>query len=286
MQSLGGGAAGTQGISYNYLDKPEQVHIPGKGTLQIVYDADGNKLQKIFTPDGSTVTTTTTYINAYVYQSIGGAAEQQQFINFEEGRIRVVWPVSQNNSYDLLTIDGNMDLPGSLRGTYDYSIRDYQGNVRMMLTEETDLGSNTCTMETARAANEEPLFGQVDASGVPTADNEVKARFPVSTIPGESSGGGWQNSTIGSYVSQVGNLASSRIGPNTLLKVMGGDQITAQTLYYYQDPVVNRSGGTTLVTDLLSSLAAAIGGGPTTALLHGAATTITGNLGSSLQAKF
>ncbi|MDR3715614.1 MAG: hypothetical protein P4L51_22620, partial [Puia sp.] len=242
-----------------------------------------NKLQKIFTPEGSTVTTTTTYINEYVYQSIGGAADQLQFINFEEGRIRVVQTVSQNNGYDLLTIDGNMDLPGGLRGAYDYSIRDYQGNVRMLLTEETDLGSNTCTMETARAANEEPLFGQVDASGTPTATNEVKARFPVSSIPGQTSGGGWQNSTIGSYVSRVGNLASSRIGPNVLLKVMGGDQVSAQTLYYYQDPVVNTSGGTTLVTDLLTSLAAAIGGaGASPSLMHGAATNITGSLGNSV----
>ncbi len=284
-QSLNNGAAGTNGISYNFLDKPDQVRLVGKGLIHIVYDADGNKLKKIFTPEGSSIATTTTYIDEFVYQSIGGGTDSLQYINFEEGRIRVVSAVTQNNGYDLLTIDGNMDLPGSQRGAYDFFIRDYQSNVRMILTEESDKGSNSCTMETARAANEEPLFGQVDASGVPTAANEVKARFAVSGIPGQSSGGGWQNSTIGSYVSRVGNLAGNKIGPNTLLKVMAGDSITATTIYYYQDPVVNTT-GTSMITNLLTSLAAAItGGGATSGLLtHGAgpAAGITSPLGNSV----
>jgi hypothetical protein len=66
---------------------------------------------------------------------------------------------------------------GGFRGVWDFFVRDYQGNVRMILTEETHNGGNSCTMETARAANEEPVFGQVDAGGIPSAANEVKARF-------------------------------------------------------------------------------------------------------------
>ena len=144
-------------IRYNFLDKPEEVHIVGKGTIRLVYDANGNKLQKIFTPEGSTSAITTTYINEFIYQG-----DSLQYINFEEGRIRVVQAVNQNNGFDLLAMDGNMDLPGGKRGAYDFFIRDYQGNVRMIITEETHLGSNSCTMETQRAANEEPVFGQVD----------------------------------------------------------------------------------------------------------------------------
>lgn len=264
------------GIRYNHLDKPEEIRIAGKGVIKIVYDADGEKLQRSYTPEGSSVTTTTTYINAFVYQG-----DELQYINFEEGRIRVMQSVNQNNGYDYLTMDGNMDLPGNKRGTYDYFIRDYQGNVRMILTEQTHAGSNTATMEMARAANEEPIFGQVDETGTPNSSNEVKARFAVSSIPGQGSpGGGWTNNTIGSYVSRVGNLAGKKIGPNSLLKVMAGDEVSATTIYYYQSSVTNIS-GTSHVTDVLGSLAQAIAGGAaTTGLAHGstAATAITGQL--------
>ncbi|MBC7936718.1 MAG: hypothetical protein H7Y86_15310 [Rhizobacter sp.] len=54
---------------------------------------------------------------------------------------------------------------------------------RMILTEENHIGINARTMETNRAANEEPVFGQVDATGVPTAVNEVKTRVAVANIP-------------------------------------------------------------------------------------------------------
>lgn len=69
------------------------------------------------------------------------------YINFEEGRIRVMQPVASDNGYDALSINGNMDLPNGGRGAYDYFIRDYQENVRMILTEETHFSSGQCTME-------------------------------------------------------------------------------------------------------------------------------------------
>lgn len=273
-----GGVTGANGISYNYLDKPEQMRVAGKGTIKIVYDADGNKLQKIFTPEGSSTPTTTTYINGFVY-----SGDNLQYIDFEEGRIRVMHSVAQNNGYDILNLDGNFDLPGGLRGAYDYFVRDFQGNVRMILTEETHLGSNSCTMETARAANEEPLFGKVDANGTPTADNEVKRRFAVSGIPGQSTGGGWQNAAIGNYVIRLGNLVGKKVGPNVLLKVMAGDQVSAQSIYYYQDPVVNATGGTSLVTDLITSLATAIStSNVTSSLVHGSASNIVSPLSGSV----
>jgi len=273
-----GGSSNTRGISYNYLDKPEFIHIGGKGTIQLVYDADGNKLQKIFTPENGGAAIVTSYINGFIYRG-----DDLQYINFEEGRVRVMQTVNQNNGYDLLTMDGNMDLPGGTRGAYDFFVKDYQNNIRMILTEEVHTGSNSCTMETSRAANEEPLFGPVDASGKPTDDNEVKARFPVASIPGQTVGGGWQNAGIGEYVSRIGNLAGHKIGPNALLKVMAGDQISAQTQYYYQNPVTNSSGGATLVTDLLASLASAISGSSaTSSLVHPASGDITSALNTSV----
>lgn len=273
-----GAVVGANGIRYNFLDKPEEIRIKGKGTITIVYDASGSRLQKLYTAEGSSTTTTTTYINEFVYKG-----EVLQYINFEEGRIRVMQSVSQNNGYDALNIDGNMDLPAGKRGVYDYFVRDYQENVRMILSEEAHTGSNACTMETNRAANEEPVFGKVDANGNPSSGNEVQARFAVSSIPGQSSGGGWQNSSIGNYVSRIGNLAGNKVGPNTLLRVMAGDEVSATTIYYYQNPVSNTSGSTTLLSNLLLSLTQAIGGSGVTSAVHqGAASDITSLLNSDV----
>lgn len=234
-------------ITYNYLDKPELITITGKGTIKIVYDAEGNKLQKIFTPEvsgGQAITTT--YINEFVYKE-----DALQYINFEEGRLRVITPVSQATNYggvttDALTISGNMNLPGGKKGVYDFFIRDYQENVRMILTEEVHTGFNTCTMETARQAQEDAVF-QGDG-------NEVE-----NTRTGKPAG--W-NSNSSTSVSKLGTTtAVPQVGPNALLKVMAGDVVNATTDYYYQAPVTNTSGTTTLTQNIITSILSAITGG-------------------------
>lgn len=265
--------SGSDGISYNYLDKPEEINISGKGKIKIVYDADGNKLQKIFTPNGSAVSVTTTYINGFVYKG-----NELLYINFEEGRIRVITPVSTGNGYDALIIDGNMTLPAGKEGVYDFFIRDYQENVRMILTEEIHNGSNKCSMEVGRATNEEPIFGQTGA-----ANEVVTTRFAVSGIPGQSSGGGWSNTAIENSVSLLQNSPGKKTtGPNVLLKVMAGDLVNATTQYYYQNTVVNTT-GSTLVNDVLLSLIGSITGSSATGtLVKGATGNISSQLGGSV----
>ena len=261
-------------ITYNFLDKPELINITGKGTIQIIYDADGNKLQKRYTPAGSSTANTTTYINEFVYQgtSVSGATpnETLSYINFEEGRIRAVTTVSSGNGFDGLTIDGSMDLPtgqaglpNSKRGAYDFFVRDYQQNIRMILTDETHTGINECTMETSRASNEDPVFGQ------PGASNEVEqTRFTKPT--------GWASNTSSS-VSNLGSL-THKMGPNALLKVMAGDQISATTQYYYQNAVTNTTGNN-LTTSIVTALIQSILGSPaTTGLDKGNTTPISTEL--------
>ena len=270
------GVAGANGIRYNFLDKPEEIRIAGKGVIKIIYDANGTKLQRTYTPE-SGATATTSYINSFVYRE-----NALEYINFEEGRVRVMTAVNQSNPYDYLTLDGNMNLMGGKRGTYDFFIRDYQANVRMIVTEQIHVGSNTATMETNRAQNEEPLFGKVDENGDPTVDNEIKLRFPVANIPGQGPGTGWTSGSIGDYVARVGNLAGRKTGPNALLRVMAGDEVSATTIYYYQQPVVNTA-GTSIVTDILGSLVQVISGsGSTTGILHGQ--TIAGSIVNQLDA--
>ncbi len=262
--------SGTNGIRYNYLDKPEEIKIVGKGVIKIIYDASGRKLQRQYTADGSSTTQIVSYINQFVY-----SGNDLQYMNFEEGRVRVLTAVGENNGYDFRTLDGTIDLPGGKRGAFDYYIRDYQANVRMILTIESHVGGNTCTMESSRATNEEGIFGQVDATGTPTGNNEVAARFPTASIPGS----GWTANTSG-YVSRVGALAASKVGPNSLMKVMAGDKISATTQYYYPVAVTNGT-GTSILSDLLGSLVQTIGSGGVTGSVTKAA---AGNIGTLLNA--
>jgi RHS repeat-associated protein len=253
---------GANGIHYNFLDKPDQIRIAGKGTINIVYSSDGEKLQRTFTPETGTATTTT-YINQFVYQAMGTGADVLSYINFEEGRLRVVTPTSQNNGYDQLTVDGNMDLPNSKRGAYDYFILDYQQNVRMILSEETHVAGNTATMETSRASAEDPIFGQTGAA------NEVETtRYNTPS--------GWTGNTTAS-VSRLGNIVAHNIGPNTLQKVMAGDIVNANVQYYYSQPASNYNPN--YVSNVLNSLLQAITNGPTSSLVKGSASNVTNQLG-------
>jgi len=262
------GVLGTKGIHYNHLNLPDEIRVAGKGVIKITYDADGRKLKRQFIQEGSSPGKSIYYVNAFVYEDA-----DLQYINFEEGRIRAFASISENNGLDYRIVDGTFDLPGGKRGSFEYYIRDYQANVRMVLSIGQHVGGNTCTMESARAANEEGVFGQVDASGNPTAANEVAARYPTASIPGA----GWTDNSS-SYVSRIGALAASKIGPNTLLKVMAGDKISTTTQYYYPNSVTNGT-GTSVITDILGSLVQAIGGGAATNAVTKAA---AGNIGTLL----
>jgi len=259
--------AGANGIVYNFLDKPEQIRISGKGTIKIVYDAEGNKLQKVYTPVGGATSKTTTYINQFVYEENNVA-----YINFEEGRVRVIQPVSQNNGYDGLSIAGNIALPippsgGGGAGAFDYFIRDYQENVRMILTEETHYSIGQATMETSRALNEEPVFGQAGAANEVTSTRTAKPP-------------GWTNNTTSS-VSKLSKLTGKTIGPNSLLKVMAGDVLNASADYYYPAAVTNNTNS--LVSDIVTNLVLALGGsGVTSAGVKSGTSGISTNLNGSI----
>lgn len=280
IQSLNNGAAGSNGLHYNFLDKPDQIRLVGQGTINIVYSADGEKLQRVFIPETGGLSTVTTYVNEFVYQSRGtltlsstapfttGTTDTLNYINFEEGRIRVMTPTNTPPGLDVLTENGNLTLPNAgTMGVWDYFIKDYQSNVRMILTEETHSAVNTCTMETNRASVEDPIFGQTGAA------NEVEATR-VQTPSG------WQSVNSSASVSELGNIFGHNVGPNSLQKVMAGDMVTASAQYYYQSASNNTNPN--ILQNILNSLGGAIGG-PATAgtLIHGSASAIAGELGNS-----
>lgn len=280
VQSLNNGGAGTNGIHYNFLDKPDQVRLVGQGTIDIVYSADGEKLQRVFIPESAGTSTITTYIAQYVYQEtsttlttatlppFSGTGAQLSYINFEEGRIRVMTPANTNNGWDTRTEAGNLTLPNAATaGAWDYFIMDYQKNVRMILTEETHNATNRCNMETNRATAEDPVFGQTGAG------NEVEVtRVGVPA--------GWQSVNTSASCSGLGNIAGHNIGPNSLQKVMAGDLINTSVQYYYQAP--STSSNPNIIPNILNSLSAAIGGpGTTGTLVHGNATAISNQLSNN-----
>lgn len=270
-----GNVAGANGVRYNFLDKPDQIRIAGKGTIKVVYDADGEKLQRVFIPESGTTSTITTYIDDFVYQETAtitvsspapftGNNPSLAYINFEDGRIRIMQPTNQSNGLDALAESGNIPLPNGKMGVYDYFIMDYQQNIRMILTEETHSAANTATMETGRAAAEDPVFGQTGAN------NEVEATRAATPA-------GWQSVNTSASVSKMGNLAGHTIGPNNLQKVMAGDKVTASVQYYFD----NTSAGTkpNFAADLLSSLPQAISGGTAaTSVVHNSAAAISTQL--------
>jgi RHS repeat-associated protein len=281
IQSLNNGAAGTNGIHYNYMNKPDEIRMVGQGTIEIVYSASGEKLQRVFIPETGGASTVTTYIGAYIYQETSttittstvapysGTNPQLAYILFEQGRIRVMTPANTNDTYDALSENGNITLPaapsgGGTSGAWDYFITDHLGNTRMILTEETHSGFSTCTMEPGRASIEDPIFGQ-SGSG-----NEVEATRVA--IPA-----GWQSVNSSGYVSELGNLAGHNVGPNSLQKVMAGDMITANVQYYFQN--VSGNTNSNVVANILNSLTGAING-PSTAgtLVHTEASAIATEL--------
>ncbi|SEA53051.1 Uncharacterized conserved protein RhaS, contains 28 RHS repeats [Arachidicoccus rhizosphaerae] len=105
-------------ISYNILNLPSQIWVPGKGTIRYYYDAAGNKLQK------RTLDSTVSLITPSVTTYIGGAVylnDTLQFFGTQEGRIR-----------------SNADSTGWL---YDYFLKDHLGNTRMMITDDYNVSS-------------------------------------------------------------------------------------------------------------------------------------------------
>jgi hypothetical protein len=121
-------------LLYNYLNLPSFVsYTPAdalfggvSGNITYVYDATGNKLQKIVyeTSHSQQKTTTTTYVAGFVYESID---------------LQVGGTPSPDNFTDSLMFTGHEEGRIRKKGTefvFDYFIKDHLGNIRMVLTEE------------------------------------------------------------------------------------------------------------------------------------------------------
>jgi RHS repeat-associated protein len=200
-------------ITYNHLNKPIQVQIDGKGTIKYVYGASGEKLQKIVQPlMGQSITYT--YVGNFVYKN-----DVLQIVYTEEGRIRPVINGQQTTFY------------------YDYFIKDYLGNVRMVVTDEqrTDMYPSA-TLEDANIANEQLYYDRANIGLIARP-----AAFGTAA-------------TNGGKV-QLLQKNTQSLGVNKLLKVMSKDKINVQVDYFFPAQAANNAtaNGLNSLTSILST---------------------------------
>lgn len=224
-------------ITYNHLNLPETITIAGKGYIVFLYDALGNKRRKIVTDNTGTQvrTITTDYMNGMVYQN-----DTLQYITHEEGRIRPVFKSTAPVQY-----------------VYDYFVKDHLGNIRLVLTEQTDFSMYAASMETERAVIETATFSNTEETrspkpaGYPQAKSTTKNEF-VAKLNAKEGG--------------------KKIGPSIILRVMAGDtvRIGAEAFYKSEGPAEKKQ---TTPEDMLASLLQAFGGDGTAENMHNAANT-------------
>jgi len=221
-------------ITYNYLNLPSLITIPGKGTIRYSYDATGYKHRKTGRDEsGSTVKEIVTdYIGGMVYQQ-----DSLQQINHEEGRIRMIYTAGQPVQY-----------------TYDYFVKDHLGNVRMVLTEQTQQNVYLASMETANAATENALFSNID---------NTRSDKPVGYPSDESAG---NNSAVAKLTALNGG---KKIGPSLVLRVMAGDTVQIGAKAFYKSTYSQKKNAATVPAEaMLTDLIQAFNGSATAAETH------------------
>lgn len=213
-------------IQYNYLNLPQRIDITGKGTIEYSYDAAGIKHRKKVTDNTGPipVVTVTDYVRGAVYEN-----DKLSYIAHEEGRLRAFHKNDGLTAY-----------------YYDYFLKDHLGNVRSVITEQSNFNRYMATMETEAAAKETALFRNVDNTRAPKP-----AGYPQDATTARNG-----------YVARLnGNNPDKRIGPAIVLKVMSGDTISLGTRVFYKSVGPSQQKNSIPAEEMLESLIRAIDGG-------------------------
>lgn len=261
-------------ITYNFLNLPVQVTVTGKGTIVYQYDAAGNKLSKTTTDNsvaGKTVTTTTTYIGEQVYQSrttIPSDANNPDYtdvllyIGHEEGRVRFK-PALGNIAASFV---------------FDYFIKDYLGNVRMVLTDEQQQDIYpAATLETNSISTEQNYY---------SITNDAAHVVPVNTLPwfGSLAGSNYVDSNtvnnpgsltpgaVSAQMYKLNGLTGDKYGLGITIKVMAGDKISIFGKSVWHNTGTNP--GSYPISSVLSAFINSFGG--TSAVANGGHGAVTG----------
>ncbi len=265
-------ASNAGAITYNHLNLPYEIKVKDdngndKGTIKYIYDATGNKLEKITDELASSLNnqtpknTVTTYLGGYVYEN-----NVLQFFGQEEGRIR--------KKVSILNSQPSTDF------VYDYFLKDHLGNIRMVLTDEHEQHTYpAATLEDGATAIEKGFYDIVDGNivnkpnGIPDYPNNniVLNNNPTS------------NTTANSQkVYKLNGTGGGKTGLGITLRVMAGDVVDIFGKSYYNQNNANDNSSNNLpVLNLLTALLNAPGGA-VAAAAHDAVTasqlnTISGN---------
>lgn len=213
------------GMTYNFLDKPDSIVIAGKGVIKYVYDAGGNQLQKTLKDDAGNKTVLT-YISGFVYKATttasgAGGVDTLQYVLNEVGQIRNAKKINSSTGATYFAYE------------YDYFIKDHLGNIRTVLTEGSDTATYAATMEAANATVENKLFDSVSTTQL-------------------AKPAGFDTDTSNHYVSRLNanTTINKRVGPAIVLKVMAGDKLTASTYAWYNTPVQSPGSQSSLLNSL------------------------------------
>lgn len=230
-------------ISYNQLNLPETIHVTGKGTIEYVYDASGNKLQKKVT-EGTTVTFTD-YASGFVYNN-----DTLQQTGHEEGRVRYAKKYFLNGDSAYLW-------------QYDFFYKDHLGNIRAIVTDQKDTAKYIASFEIAQRSRESELFANVSE----TAFDISKINQPGTgltcegcILPAEGTNYPEDPTTFpNKYTSRL-NGEGKRIGAAITLKVMAGDKVDLGVKVWYPQSEISGIEAPGSPEDVLSSLVNTLSG--------------------------
>ncbi|HEY0066497.1 MAG TPA: RHS repeat-associated core domain-containing protein, partial [Flavisolibacter sp.] len=228
-------------ITYNHLNLPQVIAVPGKGTITYTYDAAGTKLKKVTVDSTGTPvkTTTTLYVGSAVYED--GVL---QFISHEEGRLRYFGPHQATSGYP-------HTFPGGFH--MDYFIKDHLGNVRMVLTGEQKSDEYpAATMETMPAETEESFYSKLPETRVAKPEGTP---WPDPLDPLDP------NAIRNDYVAKVRG-DGQKIGPGIVLKVMSGDKFNVYVESWYKLNSASPGTPSSVLTQLVNALGSGIGAVP------------------------
>lgn len=162
-------------------------------------------------------TTITDYFAGFVYND-----DKLEYIGHEEGRIRPVYKTDASIDY-----------------AFDYFEKDHLGNVRVVLTDQTDFSMYAASMEREAAVKEASLFSNVAETRV-----ERPTGYPENGTTGENK-----------FVAKLnGKAGGKKIGPSLVLRVMAGDTVQMRAQAFYKSQGSTENGRQPIVEDLLSGL--------------------------------
>lgn len=248
---------GISSIVLNHLNLPRTV-TTSKGTIEYIYDAAGTKLSKKVNETGKPSKTTLYLSGGAVYED-----DVLQFVSHEEGRIRFTKGTTATNG----------------KYSFDYFLKDHMNNIRMVLTEETQLDAYPLlSFEGAAGSAEVQLqdLNYENKAGNSIAVTSSRAAWPAVYKTNNPAPAG----TVNDYGMQV-KKSTGAIGAAKLLKVMSGDRLHVKVDYWYDVPNANNTGANGLQSIVASLLGALTTSAAPSELIKGGVSAVTTDLNNN-----